>query len=153
MVGFTLSKVLSEHGSVSRGIGEKDEQGYLQTVVERVTIVKENGKIISKEPEGDRILDPNAPTSMNFWGFHQNVFELAGTMFDDFLKANKQNIKAEFYIPLIVNEIVQRGQGKVKVLGGGNVWFGVTYKDDKEEVSNKIKELVQKGEYPEKLWA
>lgn len=152
MVGFTLSKVLSEHGSVSRGIGETDSQGNLKTVVERVTIVKEGSTIISKEPEGDRILDPNAPTSMNFWGFHPQVFELAGTMFNDFLKVNQQNIKAEFYIPLIVNEIIQRGKGNVKVLGGGNMWFGVTYKEDKEEVSNKIKTLVQKGEYPESLW-
>lgn len=152
MVGFTLSKVLSEHGSVSRGIGETDNQGNLKTVVERVTIVKEGEKIVSKETEGDRILDPNAPTSMNFWGFHPQVFELAGAMFNDFLKVNQQNIKAEFYIPLIVNEIIQRGKGNVKVLGGGNMWFGVTYKEDKEDVSNKIKNLVQKGEYPESLW-
>ncbi|HEY8934568.1 MAG TPA: sugar phosphate nucleotidyltransferase [Cyclobacteriaceae bacterium] len=152
MVGFTLSKVLSEHGSVSRGVGEKDSQGFLKTVVERTVIVKENDKIISKEPEGDRVLDPNAPTSMNFWGFHPSVFTLADSMFTEFLETSHENLKSEFYIPLIVNEVIHRNIGKVKVLGGGNIWFGVTYKDDKDEVSGKIKDLVAKGEYPENLW-
>lgn len=152
MVGFTLSNVLSEHGSVSRGVGEQDAEGYLQSVVERTTIVTEQGKVISKEASGDRVLDPSAPTSMNFWGFHPSVFALASSMFDDFLKENHQNLKSEFYIPLIVNELIHRGLGKVKVLGGGNIWFGVTYKEDKEEVSSKIRALITKGEYPEKLW-
>jgi NDP-sugar pyrophosphorylase family protein len=152
MVGFTLSNVLSEHGSVSRGVGEQDAEGYLNSVVERTTIVTENGKVISKEASGDRVLDPSAPTSMNFWGFHPSVFALASSMFDDFLKENNQNLKSEFYIPLIVNELIHRGLGKVKVLGGGNIWFGVTYKEDKEEVSSKIKALITKGEYPSKLW-
>ncbi|MBT1712283.1 nucleotidyltransferase [Fulvivirgaceae bacterium PWU5] len=152
MVGFTLSNVLSEHGSVSRGVGEQDAEGYLQSVVERTTIVQEQGKVISKEAAGDRVLDPSAPTSMNFWGFHPSVFALASSMFEDFLKENNQNLKSEFYIPLIVNELIHRGQGKVKVLGGGNIWFGVTYKEDKEEVSSKIRALIEKGEYPSKLW-
>jgi NDP-sugar pyrophosphorylase family protein len=153
MVGFMLKNVLSEHGSVSRGVGEKDGDGYLQTVVERTTIVKENGQIIAKEKDGDLTLSPDAPTSMNFWGFHPSMFELAASMFDDFLKNNQQNLKSEFYIPLIVNEIIQQKKGKVKVLGGGNLWFGVTYKEDKEEVSSKIKTLIEQGQYPQKLWS
>ncbi len=152
MVGYTLKNVLSEHGSVSRGVGETDEQGYLKSVVERTTIVVENGKIISKEKDGDVELNPEAPTSMNFWGFYPNVFDLAAEMFDDFVERNHQNVKAEFFIPLIVNDMIHTGTGKVKVLGGGRIWFGVTYKEDKEAVAQKIKELVDKGEYPEKLW-
>lgn len=152
MVGYTLKNVLSEHGSVSRGVGETDGQGFLKSVVERTTIVIENGKIISKEKQGDVELSPDAPTSMNFWGFHPNVFDLTAEMFDDFVEKNYQNTKAEFFIPLIVNEMVHSGKGKVKVLGGGRIWFGVTYKEDKQAVSEKIKELVAKGEYPEKLW-
>jgi methylmalonyl-CoA mutase cobalamin-binding subunit len=68
------------------------------------------------------------------------------------LKEHNQNLKSEFYIPLIVNELIHRGIGKVKVLGGGNIWFGVTYKEDKEEVSARIKSLIDKGDYPQKLW-
>jgi NDP-sugar pyrophosphorylase family protein len=152
MVGYTLKNVLSEHGSVSRGVGETDEQGYLKSVVERTTIVVENGKIISKEKDGDLQLSPEAPTSMNFWGFHPNVFDLTAEMFDEFVEKNYKNIKAEFFIPLIVNDMIHSKKGKVKVLGGGNIWFGVTYKEDKEAVSKKIKDLVNKGQYPEKLW-
>lgn len=152
MVGYTLKNVLSEHGSVSRGVGETDGKGFLTSVIERTTIVVENGKIISKEKDGDVELSPDAPTSMNFWGFHPDVFDLTAEMFDDFVEKNYKNIKAEFFIPLIVNEMIHAGKGKVKVLGGGRTWFGVTYKEDKQAVSQKIKELVAKGEYPTKLW-
>jgi NDP-sugar pyrophosphorylase family protein len=153
MVGYTLKNVLSEHGSVSRGVGATDKDGYLTSVVERTTIVIENGRIISKEKDGDLELSPEAPTSMNFWGFHPDVFDFSESLFQDFLKNNHQNIKAEFFIPLIVNAMIQQNKGKVKVLGGGNIWFGVTYKEDKEEVSNKIKDLIDKGQYPQKLWS
>lgn len=152
MVGYTLKNVLSEHGSVSRGCGETDANGYLKSVVERVTIVKENGKIISKEKDGDVVMNPETPTSMNFWGFHPTIFPIIEKMFEEFLKENSANLKAEFFIPLVGNKMIQQGIGKVKVLGGGDIWFGVTYKEDKEEVSNKILELVNKGEYPAKLW-
>jgi NDP-sugar pyrophosphorylase family protein len=152
MVGYTLKNVLSEHGSVSRGVGETDEQGFLTSVVERTTIVKENGKIIAKEKDGDLVLSAEAPTSMNFWGFQPEIFDFASKMFTEFLKNNHQNIKAEFYIPLIANQIIHKKAGKIKVLGGGNIWFGVTYKEDKEEVSARIKSLIKQGQYPEKLW-
>lgn len=153
MVGFTLKNVLSEHGSVSRGVGETDAEGYLQSVVERTTIVKENGKIIAREQSGDLELSPQAPTSMNFWGFHPEIFEIATSMFHDFLGENHKNVKAEFYIPLFVNRMIQEKKGRVKVIGGGDVWFGVTYKEDKEEVSRKIGEMIASGDYPQKLWA
>jgi NDP-sugar pyrophosphorylase family protein len=152
MIGYSLKNVLSEHGSVSRGIGEQDAQGFLQSVVERTTVVIENGKIVSKEKEGDRILSPDAPTSMNFWGFQPEVFDLTAAMFNEFLEKNYKELKSEFYIPLIANEMIHKGKGKVKVLGGGNIWFGVTYKEDKEEVSSRIKGLIAKGDYPQKLW-
>lgn len=152
MVGYTLSKVLSEHGSVSRGCGERDADGFLKTVVERVTIVKENGKIISKEKEGDRELSPDVPTSMNFWGFQPNIFDFAQKLFNEFLENNEGNLKSEFYIPLIVNEMIKEDIGKVRILSGSDNWFGVTYKEDKEEVSQKLKVQVAYGTYPEKLW-
>jgi NDP-sugar pyrophosphorylase family protein len=153
MVGYTLKNVLSDNGSVSRGCGEQDENGYLKSVVERTTIVKENGKIISKEKDGDVIMDPQTPTSMNFWGFHPNIFPLIQTMFEEFLKENSKNPKAEFFIPIIGNQMIKKNLGKVKIIGGGDIWFGVTYKEDKDEVSSKINELVKQGVYPPKLWA
>ena len=152
MVGFTLNNVLSDHGSVSRGVGEVDGEGYLKSVVERTTIVKDGGKIISKEKDGDLQLSPNAPTSMNFWGFQPHMFAMAEAMFLDFLKENHQNIKSEFFIPLFANRMIQENKGKIKVLGGGDIWFGVTYKEDKDEVSRRIKELIDRGDYPQQLW-
>ncbi len=152
MVGYTLENVLSEHGSVSRGVGETDSEGFLKSVVERTTIVKENEKILAREKSGDLELHPDAPTSMNFWGFRPEVFQFAHDLFLQFLKENHTNIKAEFYIPLVVNALIQQNEGRVKVLGGGNIWFGVTYKEDKEAVSRRIKELVESGQYPARLW-
>lgn len=152
MVGYTLKNVLSEYGSVSRGCGEQDDNGFLKSVVERTTITKENGRIVDKEKNGDMVLSPDTPTSMNFWGFHPNVFELSLRLFNEFLKTNHENIKSEFYIPIIVNEMIKRGEGKVKIIDGGSIWFGVTYKEDKEEVSKKILHLIEKGDYPKKLW-
>lgn len=152
MVGFTLKHVLSEHGSVSRGIGETNDDGFLTTVVEHTKISKEGGKIISKTAEGDIELNPEAPTSMNFWGFHPEIFSLSLGLFNDFLKDNHQNLKAEFFIPLIVNNMIEKNTGKVKVLAGGKIWFGVTYPEDKDEVISKLHKLVKQGEYPENLW-
>lgn len=152
MVGYTLKNVLSENGSVSRGCGEQDANGNLKSVVERTTIVKEGDKIIAKEKDGDIVMDPNTPTSMNFWGFHETIFPLIEKFFREFLQARSKDPKAEFFIPIIGNEIIRQGLGAVKILGGGDIWFGVTYKEDKDEVSGKIKELVNKGEYPTNLW-
>ncbi len=152
MVGYTLKNVLSDNGSVSRGCGAQDVNEFLTSVVERTTIVKEHGKIISREKEGDVELSPETPTSMNFWGFHPSIFTLIEKFFLEFLQENGKNPKAEFFIPLIGNQMIKQGLGKVKVLQGGDIWFGVTYKEDKEEVSGKIKELVNNGEYPAQLW-
>jgi NDP-sugar pyrophosphorylase family protein len=152
MVGYTLRNVLSDYGSVSRGCGETDTEGFLKTVVERTTIVKENNKIISKEKEGDRELSPETPTSMNFWGFRPEIFKPAGELFNAFLKDNHQNIKSEFYIPLFVNELIRTGKMKLKVLSGGSTWFGVTYQEDKSAVSAKIRQLIDAGQYPTQLW-
>jgi dTDP-glucose pyrophosphorylase len=160
MVGYTLKNVLSEHGSVSRGVAEeRDAQGFLKKLSELTKIVKEDarlpdgqGKIISKEDTGDRELDPLFPVSMNCWGFQPGVFAVAEKMFHEFAEKNKENSSAEFYIALLTNEIIRQNLGKVHILGGGKIWFGVTYKEDKEEVSGKIKQLVESGVYPARLW-
>jgi UTP-glucose-1-phosphate uridylyltransferase len=152
LVGYTLKNVLSDFGSVSRGVGEEDGSGYLKTITERTNITKENGKIVAHEKEGDVELSPEAKTSMNFWGFHPSIFPLTEEMFLDFLKKNHENVKSEFFIPIVVNGMIADGKGKVKVISGGSTWFGVTYQEDKKDVIAKIRALIDKGEYPEKLW-
>lgn len=153
MVGYTLANVLSDHGSVSRGVAEdRDAQGHLKKLNELTKIVKENGRIISKEETGDRELRPDLPVSMNCWGFQSGIFDLSEKMFVEFVEKNINNSSAEFYIALMVSELIRLNLGKVNIIGGGNTWFGVTYKEDKEEVSGKIKALVDAGIYPRKLW-
>ena len=152
MVGYTLKNVLSEHGSVSRGVAAQDAEGFLTDMTERTTIVREGNKIISKEKSGDLELSPESPVSMNCWGFQAGAFNLAEKMFADFAEKNKNNPSAEFYIALMVTELIKQGLGKVKILEGGKTWFGVTYKEDKDEVSGKFLSLVKAGEYPQRLW-
>jgi NDP-sugar pyrophosphorylase family protein len=152
LIGYTLKNVLSDFGSVSRGVGEEDAHGFLTSVVERTNVFRENGKIIAHEKDGNMELNPEAKTSMNFWGFHPSIFAFTEKTFHEFLKENSANIKAEFFIPIVANKLVNSGEGRIKVISGGSTWFGVTYKEDKEEVSRKIKDLVAKGEYPPKLW-
>lgn len=153
MVGYTLKKVLSDHGSVSRGVAEeRDAEGYLKVLNELAKIVKKDGKIFSQEDGKERELNANLPVSMNCWGFQAGIFPLAEKMFQAFVEKNIQNQSAEFYIALLVNEMIRQKTGRVKIVEGGNTWFGVTYKEDKQEVSGKIQQLVNVGIYPSKLW-
>lgn len=154
MVGYTLQHVLSDHGSVSRGVAEaRNPDGSLAVLNELAKIVKRDGKIYSEEAGGDRELHPLLPVSMNCWGFQAGVFPLADDMFREFVEKNIGNPSAEFYIALLVNEMIRRKKGVVRIVDGGTTWFGVTYKEDKDAVSGKIKQLVQQGIYPSSLWS
>lgn len=153
MVGYTLKNVLSDYGSVSRGVANQGEDGMLISLDELTNIVKENGKIISKQDGVEKVLDENRKVSMNSWGFLPEVFELSEKMFIDFVAKNQNNPKAEFYIALMVTELIRLGMGKVHIIPGGTTWFGVTYQEDKEAVSKKINDLIGAGVYPERLWS
>lgn len=152
MVGYRLEKVLSDFGTVSRGVGETDRDGFLTTLVERTAIARDGDSIFYTENSSRTTLSPDAPISMNFWGFYPSVFELASKLFVEFLQKSGGDARSEFYIPIIVNEMIQRQQGKVQVLGGGSTWFGVTYQEDRPLVTARIRELVTSGEYPSSLW-
>jgi len=152
MVGYTLKNVMSSHGSVSRGVATPDADGFLLSMKEHTTILREGNKIISRFKEGDIELDENTQVSMNCWGFQAGAFDLAEKMFVEFVAKNCNNSSAEFYIALMVSELISKGLGKVHILPGGKTWFGVTYKEDKDEVSQKIRDFVKAGVYPAKLW-
>jgi hypothetical protein len=97
-------------------------------------------------------IDENTVVSMNFWGFTPKCFEFGGQLFETFLEANKENLKAEFFIPSVVNDILKSEKASVEVLKSDAKWFGVTYKEDKEIVQKAIGELKERGAYPTKLW-
>ncbi|MFZ5628447.1 MAG: nucleotidyltransferase family protein [Spirochaetota bacterium] len=153
MVGYQLGRTLSELGAVSRGVCSADANGYLTTVVERTHIERINGTIQFKDENGNMVpVDDKAIVSMNMWGFTPDYFEHSDKMFVDFLKNNSDNIKAEFFIPLVVNNLVASGTAKLKVLTTDSEWFGVTYQGDRPKVVEKLNALIAKGDYPQKLW-
>ena len=152
MVGYILKNTLSDHGYVSRGICETDVNNYLITVTERTNIERINGEVAFTEKDGSQhSLDENSYVSMNFWGFNPNFFTVAESQFREFVRLNADNEKAEFFIPLIVGNLMDEGKLKVKVLESTAQWMGVTYQEDKPVVIKKISQLIKAGLYPEKL--
>ncbi|MEG1685662.1 MAG: nucleotidyltransferase, partial [Bacteroides sp.] len=140
-------------GSVARGVCEKDANDYLTTVVERTAIERIDGKVSFKDENGKMVcIDDNTPVSMNMWGFTPDYFKYSEDFFINFLKENSSNLKSEYFIPLMVNELINNGTARVKVLDTTSKWFGVTYAADRQSVVDKIKALVDAGEYPSKLF-
>ncbi len=153
MMAYLLKNTVSEHGFVSRGECTVDENGFLMEVVERTHIESIDGKLMRKDEEDNLIpISENTVVSMNFWGFTPRCFDYAETLFKTFLEENKDNLKAEYFIPLIVNGYLKNKTATVKVLTSGARWFGVTYKEDKAFVQKEIQALKQKGVYPTHLW-
>jgi len=153
MVGFNVGNTLSEIGAVSRGVCEKDTNGFLTTVVERTHIERKDGVIGFADEQGQWVsLREDTPVSMNMWGFTPDYFDYSRQSFISFLQKNGQNIKAEFFIPLVVNEMIQSGKASVKVLSTSSRWFGVTYQEDRPGVVARLSELHQQGVYPPSLW-
>lgn len=153
VMGYELDKTLSEHGSVSRGVCTLDDIGNLDTITERTKIYREDGKPTFSDDDGDEhILPANTPVSMNFWGFHQNIFDLAEEMFGTFLQENGDNPKAEFLIPSVVDYYIANRKGTVKVIPTDMQWFGVTYQEDAPIVRENLAALIEEGTYPKNLW-
>ncbi len=153
MVGYRVGNTLSESGSVARGVCETDAEGYLTTVVERTAIERIDGKVSFKD-ENDQLVTiaDNTPVSMNMWGFTPDYFGYSEEYFKEFLTENMDNLKSEFFIPLMVNKLIVENTARVKVLDTTSKWFGVTYAADRPEVVAKIQALVDAGEYPAKLF-
>ncbi|WP_143959388.1 sugar phosphate nucleotidyltransferase [Litoribacter populi] len=153
MVGYELQNVLSDNGTVSRGICETNEKNQLLGMVETTDIGREGDRIVTKM-NGETIeLAPTAKASMNCWGFHPSFIEAINEQWSEFLKNNYTNPKSEFYIPTVANHLIQEDKAAVEILSGGKTWFGVTYTDDKPEVISSLKKLHEEGEYPENLWS
>ncbi|MBZ9686533.1 hypothetical protein G9F72_009355 [Clostridium estertheticum] len=154
MVGFKLENTLTDHGHVARGVCEVDSSGYLTGIKERTEIKKfedgakycENGEKWVDIPEGSTV-------SMNTWGLTPSIFEELEKKFPIFLEENQNNIlKAEYFLPSVVDSLIAEDKAKVKVLTSEEQWYGFTYKDDKPIVKAAIMNLVNDGVYPVKLW-
>jgi len=153
MTGFVLRNTLSEFGSVARGVCQLSD-GFLETVTEIVGIEKDGAAAKYKTDAGTiQALTGDEIVSMNMWGFHPALFATLREQFEIFLRTRGSELKSEFYIPSVVNHLIQTGQKRVKVLPSRSKWFGVTYREDRPFVIAGIRELIRQGEYPEKLWA
>lgn len=153
MVGFQLKRTLSEHGSVARGVCQVNDDGTLRNITEHTRIYREDGKIITEMPEGDKsVFTGKEIVSMNFWGFMPGVFDYFEALFIKFLKEKGQDPKAEYFIPIPLAQLISEGTIRLTVLDGHESWFGVTYKEDKPSVVKRIRNLISAGQYPERLW-
>lgn len=157
MIGYQIDKTLSEHGSVSRGVCEVDSNGNLTEIHERTKVffkADASGKknIVFEEDGAEHALAENTRVSMNFWGFTPKIFNYSASLFKEFALANKENPKAEFFIPLVAEKLIKDKQASFKVIPTQNQWFGVTYAEDKPFVQENIDKLVAEGVYPSKLW-
>ena len=148
MVAFKLDKTLSSFGGVTRGLCTVNDE-KLNTIIETADLEKTDYGVSSNR---DIELDGTEPVSMNVWGFTPILFKYLEEKFVEFLSENGTEMKSEYLIPSVVNELIQSGQETVHVLRSGATWFGVTYKEDKPYVEGEIEKLVNKGEYPGKLF-
>jgi NDP-sugar pyrophosphorylase family protein len=152
IIGYQLSKTLSEHGTVSRGVCEVDEDNNLVSIKERTRIYPDSGKIIYEENGVQYEVPSTSSVSMNFWCFHPTLFPATEKLFRHFLKENGQELKSEFFIPIIAEDFMHNHGGNIKVIPTAAQWFGVTYKEDAPVVKASVAKLVADGEYPGSLW-
>ncbi len=153
MVAYDLNKTLSSNGTVSRGVCGVDEKGDLTSMIERTQIERmPDGKIVFHDGGADEELAEDTPVSMNLFGFTPDYFEYSYAYFMEWQKANCENLKAEFYIPTMVNKLIGEGTASLRVLRSAAQWHGVTYKEDKPALMQAIRDMIAEGRYPEKLW-
>lgn len=153
MVGYRVCNTLSESGSVARGVCETNAEGYLTKVTERTKILREeDGVIRFFEEDGKFPLEENTPVSMNMWAFTPDYFRHSEEYFVTFLKEHGQELKSEFYIPTVVDNLIHSGKATCKVLDTPSRWFGVTYATDRPQVVDKFARLVKDGVYPSPLF-
>ena len=152
IIGYKLINTLSEHGTVSRGVCEVDENNLLTGINERIKIYKKEGDVVFEDGSNLTVLKDDTNVSMNFWCFHPSVFDVTEKLFAEFPKNNMENIKAEFFIPYVADFILKNTTSKILVISTSSQWFGVTYKEDAAGVKESLYKLIEEGEYPNRLW-
>ncbi len=155
MAGFVLGNTLSDNGTVTRGVCQVDEQGYLTDVVETFGIEKKGDVCVGKDEAGNEVtIAIDNSVSMNMWGFTPSFLQELETGFISFLENIKpEDIKVEYLLPTVVGNMLKKEKATVKVLKTNDKWFGVTYHEDKQSVVDSIKGLVAQGKYPSKLFS
>ena len=153
MAGFVLKNTLSDNGGVTRGICHRDEEGTLTGITKNENIIKNGDSAAVETEDGLAEVDPESLVSMNMWGFKQSFVKELEKGFPEFLKTIEGNeLKAEYLLPIIVDDMLSRNRAQVKVLRTDDQWFGVTYKEDKDFVKESFAKLVDAGIYKTPLF-
>lgn len=151
LVGYRLQDTLSEHGAVNRGVCRVDHDGWLSLVEEVLEITTtEQGKHVGRGPRGHVTIAPETLVSMNFWVFTPAIFPILRAGFVRFFDG--ADATREFLLPAAVQDALERGAARVRVLDAGSPWFGMTYPADRPRVEQAITALVRSNVYPERLW-
>ncbi|MFP4151355.1 MAG: NDP-sugar synthase [Alkalispirochaeta sp.] len=154
MVGYRLDRTLSENGTVSRGIVEHDDEGWLRSIEEHTRLKPDGDGVVSLNDD-DSVrgrFSGDEATSMNLFGFTPAAMGRFRTEFAGFLERFGRELKSEFYIPYAMNRLKEAGRARMKVLRSDSEWFGVTYQEDRPDVVGRIQRLVDAGDYPRSLW-
>lgn len=153
MIGFVLKNTLSDNGGVTRGICTVGEENLLESIVETHSIERRGDKAVVIEGGHEREIDLESIVSMNMWGGFPDFYEILEAGFENFLNTLDENdLKSEYLLPTIIDEQVKNNKMEVKVLQSSDVWFGVTYKEDKEDVVAAIHKLIADNAYPKRLY-
>ena len=156
MVGYNIENTLTENGTVSRGVCQGDDRGFLADITERTKIEPREGGAAFTEDGGATwtFIPAGTPVSMNLWAFREGVVPAFGRLFEDFLRNTVPGnpAKAEFYLPNVPKTLIAEGRGRVRLLNTSERWYGMTYREDAEKVRAAIAGMKAKGLYPEKLW-
>lgn len=155
MVAYNLKNTITENGHVSRGVCTVSDDRFLTDIVERTKIMRRGDKIAYTEDDENWVeLDEDTPVSMNFWGYTRNMMDELETRFAEFLDETlvSNPMKGEYLIPKVTDQLIREGKATCKVLESKDKWYGVTYREDKESVSNALESMKDKGLYPDILW-
>ncbi|MBA4701168.1 MAG: nucleotidyltransferase [Ruminococcus sp.] len=153
MISFVLKNTLSDNGVVTRGVCKVDDKGMLSQIVETQNIEKVNGRAVVQKADGIQEIDLESPVSMNMWGLRPEFFQILEQGFQEFLgEVDESDLKAEYLLPTMIGDLLKKNKLDVKVLRSKDMWFGVTYKEDKDAVVSAVRGLIDAGIYPEKLF-
>lgn len=153
MISFVLKNTLSDNGVVTRGVCKVDDKGMLSQIVETQNIEKVDGRAVVQKADGMQEIDLESPVSMNMWGLRPEFFQILEQGFQEFLGGvDESDLKAEYLLPTMIGDLLKKNKLDVKVLRSKDMWFGVTYKEDKDAVVSAVRGLIDAGVYPEKLF-
>lgn len=147
MVGYRLSNTLSDHGSVNRGICVTNDSGQLERVFEGLKIERKDGCVFHHTNDKPELLDEGVSVSMNFWGFQPDILDFLAEDFNRFIVETKDDPRSEYFIPFVVNDLMEMGKAKVTVLPTSATWLGVTYQEDRPIVVEALSRMEQDGVY------